>query len=141
MEAMKCLKHLGDKGPLCGSASEQAVMQMNIEKVPKPSDVDADPALTWGRLPPDSRRAKETLFGSTGALMTACWQEECRGNTGDPAQSEAQRRRNPPPVRGGWGWMGSRIGPQYRRSRVTLVKGRGLSSRAMREEAKARRLA
>ncbi len=44
MEAMKCLKHLGDKGPLCGSASEQAVMQMNTEKVPKPSDVDADPA-------------------------------------------------------------------------------------------------
>ena len=116
-------------------------MQMNIEKVPKPSNVDADPAETWGRLPLDRTRAKETLFRSTGALMTACWQDECRGNTGDPTQCDAQRRSNPPPARDGRGWMGSRIGPQDRRSRVTLVEGRGLSLRAMHHEAKARRLA
>ena len=84
MEVMKCLKHLGDKGPLCGSASEQAVMQMNIEKVPKPSDVDADPAQTWGRLPLESLRTKCGFFESTGALVTACWQKEYRGNTGGP---------------------------------------------------------
>lgn len=33
---MKCLKHLGAKGPFCGSASEEAAMQMNLEEVPKP---------------------------------------------------------------------------------------------------------
>ena len=33
---MKCLKHLGAKGPFCGSASEGAAMQMNLEEVPKP---------------------------------------------------------------------------------------------------------
>ena len=74
MEAMKCLKHVGDKGPLCGSASEQAVMQMNTEQVPKPSNVDADPAQTWGRLSSDRKRTKQALFESTGALVTACWQ-------------------------------------------------------------------
>jgi len=47
-------------------------MRMNIEQVPKPSDVDADPAQTGGRLPPDSTRAKIARFGSTGELMTAC---------------------------------------------------------------------
>lgn len=98
MEVMKCVKHLGDKGPLCGSASEQAVMQMNIEKVPKPSDVDADPAWTWGRLPLESLRTKHRLFESTGALVTACWQKEYRGNTGDPIRCLASPG-NVPPVR------------------------------------------
>ena len=110
---------------------------MNIEQVPKPSNVDADPVQTWGRLPPDSTRAKVTLFGSTGALMTACWQEEICSNTGDPAQCEAVRRSNRPSVRTGQGCGGSRRGSYYRRSRVTPVEGRGLGSRAMSEEAKA----
>ena len=123
------------------SASEQAVIRMNTEQVPKPSNVDADPVQTWGRLPPDSRRAKPTLFGSTGALMTACWQEEFCGNTGSPAQCEARRRSNRPPARAGQGCLGWRRGPYYRRSRVMLVEGRGLGSRAMQEEAKTRRLA
>jgi hypothetical protein len=70
-------------------------MRMNIEQVPKPSDVDADPAQTWGRLLSDSTRAKQTLFGSTGALMTACWREGFCSNTGDPAQCDAQRRSEP----------------------------------------------
>ena len=116
-------------------------MRMNIEQVPKPSNVDADPAITWGRLPPDSTRAKETLFGSTEALMTACRREGFCSNTGDPAQRNAQWRSNRPAARAGLGWGGSRKGPYYRRSRVMLAEERGLSSRAMQEEAKARRLA
>ena len=132
---------LGAKGPNRGSASPQAVIRMNTEQVPKPSDVDADPIQTWGRLASSSTRAKQTLFGSTGALMTACWQEEFCGNTGSPAQSEARTRSNPPPARAGRGCTGWRRGPYYRRSRVMSVEGRGLGSRAMPEEAKARRLA
>jgi len=132
---------LGVKGPDRGSASKQAVMRMNTEQVPKPSDVEADPVQTWGRLVPGSTRAKVTLFGSTGALVTACWQQEFCSNTGDPTQSAAHKRSNQPPVRAGLGWAGSRRGPYYRRNRVMPVEGRGLGSRAMPEEAKARRLA
>jgi hypothetical protein len=51
MEAMKCSKPLAQKAPERESASEQAVISMNIEQVPKPSNADADPAQTWGRLP------------------------------------------------------------------------------------------
>jgi len=86
-------------------------MQMNIEQVPKPSNVDADPAQTWGRLPSDDQRAKYALSESTGALVTACWQEEFCSNTGDPVQCDAQRRSNPSSARAGRGWMGSRRGP------------------------------
>src|SRR5579859_1047126 len=114
---------------------------MNTEQVPKPSNVDADPAKTWGRLPSDSTRANQTLSGSTGALVTACWQLESCSNTGDPAQCDALKRSNRPPARVGQGWEGSRRGPYYRRSRVTPVEGMDLGSRAMQEEAKARRLA
>src|SRR5512135_2043233 len=105
----------------CGSASQQAVMRMNIKQVPKPNDVDAEPVSTRRRLPPDSMRAKETLFGSTGARMTACGQEEFCRNTGDPAQCAAPRQCNRPPARAGQGWVGSRRGPYYRRSRVMPV--------------------
>jgi len=129
---------LGVKGPRpeSGSASEQAVIRMNIKQVPKPCDADADPVLTWGRLPSDSTRAKQTLFESAGALMTACWQQETCSNTGSP-RSQANQWS----VRTGLGDRGWRRGPYYRRSRVTPVEGRGLGSRAMPEEAKARRLA
>ena len=70
-------------------------MRMNIEQVPKPSDVDADPVETWGRPPPGSTRAKVTLLGSTGALMMACRQEEFCSNTGDPARCGARRAKQP----------------------------------------------
>ncbi len=115
-------------------------MQMNIEEVPKPSDVDADPAKTWGRLTLGRKRTNCALSKSTGALMTACWREEFCSNTGDP-DGCPEGSGNMPPVRAGHGSLGSRRGPQYRRSRVTPVEGRGLGSRAMHEEAKARRLA
>ena len=98
MEVMKCLKHLGAKGPLCGSASEQAVMQMNSEKVPKPSAVDADPAQTWGRLSSSMKRTKRAIFESTGALVTACWQQEFCSNTGGPIWC-LESSGNVPPAR------------------------------------------
>jgi len=108
---------------------------MNIEQVPKPCDAKADPVLTWGRLPLDSERAKQTLFEFAGALVTACWQQETCGNTGSPTSQDHQgsaRTRL-----GGVGW---RRGSYYRRDRVTPEEGRGLGSRAMSKEAKARRL-
>ena len=117
MEVMKCLKHLGVKGPSSGSASEQAVIGMNIEKVPKPSNVDADPAQTWGRLLLGRKRTKTALSESTGALVTACWQKEFCGNTGEPAwrleRSKLLTARE--------GWVGS--GRQSERSVVLLKPG------------------
>ena len=115
-------------------------MQMNTEQVPKPSNVDADPAQTWGRLPSDDQRAKYALSESTGALVTACWQEEFCSNTGDPAWC-SEGRSNPPPARAGQGRVGCRRGPYDQRNRVMPVEERGLGSRAMHKEAKARRLA
>lgn len=106
-EAMKCLKHPGAKGPSSGSASKQAVMRMNIEKVPKPSDADADPAQTWGRLPSGTKRAKHARSESAGALVTACWQREFCGNTGDPARSRRRRQRT---AREGVGAAGREVG-------------------------------
>jgi len=111
-------------------------MRMNTEQVPKPCDADADPVSTRGRLPLDSTRAKQTLSEFAGALVTACWQQETCSNTGSPLSRGNQRF-----ARTGLGGSGWRRGPYYRRSRVTPVEGRGLSSRAMQEEAKARRLA
>ena len=101
---MKCLKHSGVKGPVSGSASKQAVKRMNIEKVPKPSDADADPAQTWGRLPSGTKRAKHARPESAGALMTACWQREFCSNTGDPARSRGRRQRIAREGKGAVGW-------------------------------------
>jgi hypothetical protein len=130
---------LGAKGPLSGSASKQAVMQMNIEQVPKPSNVDADSAQTWGRLLSDKKRARRALSESTGALVTACWREEFCGNTGNPTRCLGNPG-NLSPARAGQGYVGCRRGPYDRRSRVMPAEERGLGSRAMHEEAKTRRL-
>ncbi len=115
-------------------------MRMNIEQVPKPCDVDADPALTWGRLTLGRKRAKKALLGSTGALMTACWQKEFRGNTGSPNRRR-EELSNRPSVRKGPGRMGWRMGPYDRRNGVTPVEERDPGSREVSKEAKARRLA
>ena len=115
-------------------------MRMNIEQVPKPCDVDADPALTWGRLTLGRKRAKSALFRSTGALMTACWQEEFRGNTGSPARSR-EELSNQPSVRKGLGRKGWRRGPYDQRTGVTPGEERDLGSREVSKEVKARRLA
>jgi hypothetical protein len=69
---------------------------MNIEQVPKPLIADADLATTWGRLPGRMDRAKHAVRPSAGALMTACWQQEIRSNTGSPLQ--CGRRQEPQPV-------------------------------------------
>ena len=79
-------------------------MRMNIEKVPKPSDADADPAQTWGRLPSGTKRAKHARPESAGALMRACWQREFCGNTGDPARSRRKRQRIAREGLGAAGW-------------------------------------
>jgi hypothetical protein len=115
-------------------------MQMNIEQIPKPSNVDVDSAQTWGRLLSDNQRARRALSESTGVWMTACWQQEFCGNPGSPAWCLGGPG-NLRPARAGQGQVGCRRGPYYRRNRVMPVEGRGLGSRAMHKEAKARRLA
>jgi hypothetical protein len=92
-------------------------MRMNIEKVPKPSDVDADPAQTWGRLPLGNKRARLTLFESTGALVTACPTEEFCGNTGDPAWCLGETRQ--PEARKG------RAGPRRKSERPIVLEKPG----------------
>lgn len=128
------------KGPFCGSASEQAVIQMNTKQIPKPYDADADSVVTRGRLPLDGKRAKDAPFRSAGVIGDGMFAEEFRGNTGSLFQSGG-KVPNQSSVRNGLGWGRWRRGPQYRRSGVTSVEGRGLGSREMQEEAKARRLA
>ena len=115
-------------------------MQMNTEQVPKPSNVDADPAQTWGRLTSDMKRMKHAIFESTGALVTACWQEEFCGNTGSLVQLGGSLP-NQSSARNGLGWARWRRGPYDRRRGVMSAEERGLGSREMQEEAKARRLA
>jgi hypothetical protein len=70
---------------------------MNTEQVPKPSDADADPVQTWGKLPSrQEERAKRALpMESAGAWVTACWQEEPCGNTGSPLQRLGKQARQP----------------------------------------------
>jgi hypothetical protein len=66
--------------------------------------------------------------------------KEIRSNTGSPRQRWLARA-TPAAREGRAGRLGMTDSPQYWRSRVTPVEGRGLSFRAMHKEAKARRLA
>ena len=113
---------------------------MNIEQIPKPWNADADPVITRGRLPLGGKRAKEAPFRSAGVIDDGMFAEEFRGNTGSLLQSGG-KLPNQSSARNGLGWVRWRRGPQYRRSGVMSVEGRGLGSREMQEEAKARRLA
>ena len=115
-------------------------MQMNIEQIPKPCDADADPVIARGRLPLDGKRAKDAPFRSAGVIGDGMPAGEFRGNTGSLVQS-GDKLPNQSSARNGLGWMRWRRGPQYLRSGVMSVEGRGLGSREMLEEAKARRLA
>lgn len=115
-------------------------MQLNIEQVPKPCDVDADPVPTWGRLILNRKRAKKALNRSTGAVMTACVHQEIRSNTGSPNRRGA-RFPNQTSARNRLGRMGWRIGPYDLKKRVMPLEERGLSSREAFKEARARRLA
>jgi len=114
---------------------------MNTEQIPKPTDADADLVFRQGRLILTGKRAKKAPGESAGVLVTACTQQETCGNTGSPAQWSGNNWINRQPVRERLGCAGWRRGPYNRRNRVTPVEGRGLGSRAMQEEAKARRLA
>jgi hypothetical protein len=116
-------------------------MRMNTEQVPKPCDANADPASTRGRLASCGKRAKEALHEFAGALVTACSHKETCGNTGSPIGRSGAGRANWRSARRRPGRMGWRRGPYDRRSRVMPVEGRGLGSRAVEQEAKARRLA
>jgi len=78
-------------------------MRMNIEQVPKPVNVDADPAFTWGRLSWRMKRAKRAVRQSTGALRTACWQKSSVATREVPRSAGSSRSRNLPPVRAGQG--------------------------------------
>jgi hypothetical protein len=115
-------------------------MRMDTEQIPKSCDADADPVSTRGRLPLGRKRAKKALFRFAGALVTACWQEEFRGNTGSLVQPGGSLP-NQSSARNGLGWARWRRGPYDRRRGVMSVEERGLGSREMQEEAKARRLA
>lgn len=54
-EAMNCLKPLvPESQDSRRSASQRAVIRMNTEQVPKPSNVEADRVETWGRPSSDS---------------------------------------------------------------------------------------
>ncbi len=116
-------------------------MRMNTEQVPKPCDANVDPAPTRGRLPSCGKRANQAPHEFAGAVVTACLQKETCGNTGSPIGWIGFCRANWRSARKEPGRMGWRRGPYYRRNRVMSVEGRGLSSRAMQEEAKAGRLA
>jgi len=116
-------------------------MRMNTEQVPKQGDANADPAFTRGRLTSSRKRAKEALREFAGAVVTACSRKETCGNTGSSMRRFGESRTNRQPARERPGCVGWRRGPYYRRSRVMPVEGRGLGSRAMQQEAKARRLA
>ena len=115
-------------------------MQLNIEQIPKPCDVDADPVPTWGRLILCRKRAKRALNRSTGVVMTACVHQEIRSNTGSPNRRGA-RLPNQASARSRLGRMGWRIGPYDLEKRVMPLEERGLSSREAFKEARVRRLA
>ena len=57
-------------------------MRMNIEQVPKPSNVAADPAKPWGRLSPDLQRrvaldlAKAEIVGTEKFRVVLSMQSE-----------------------------------------------------------------
>jgi hypothetical protein len=70
---------------------------MNIEQVPKPYNVDADPALKWGRKADMARQASETSSASVRRdIDDGMYAEEFCSNTGSPAQR--WRREMPQPA-------------------------------------------
>ena len=88
----------------------------------------------------DGKRAKNAPPEFAGVVVRACRQPETCDNTGNPSQREA-RVPNQHPARVRLGCEGWRRGPYERRSRAMPVEQRGLSSRTMNQEGKARRLA
>src|SRR5262249_36619568 len=83
---------------------------------------------------PRANRASEP----TGVMTTACLDGGAEATREAP--SGESRGLNRTPVRDRPGRMGWRRGPQYRRSRVTPVEGRGLSSRSTHEGVESREI-
>jgi hypothetical protein len=103
-------------------------------------NANADPVDRWRRLPSGGKRAKRAPREFAGVVVTACGQQGSCDNTGNPPRREVKTPDQQPARdrlgRGGW-----RRGSFERRSRVTPVGQRSLSSRTMTEEGKTRRLA
>ena len=106
MEAMKCPKPLVQKAPLKGVSERAGRNMMNTGEVPKPSNAEADPAETWGRLPGHVKRAKRAACQSAGALVTACSRRSSVATREVPRSACAFGRRNLLPVRAGQGCLG-----------------------------------
>ena len=98
---------------------------MNTGEVPKPSNAEADPAETWGRLPGRMARAKYAVCPSAGALMTACSQQEIRRNTGSPLQCVLQKVSQPVTREGQTGLVGMADRPVVLRKPGKAGGGKG----------------
>ena len=125
----------------CKRVSERAGPNMSEHRESlEKGNANADPLETWGRLAGRGKRAKRAPRPSrrgSGEDMRAM---EICGNTGNPTRREV-KAPGQQPARARLGRAGWRRGSYERRSRVMPVEQRGLSSRTMTKEGKARRLA
>ena len=125
----------------CKRVSERAGPNMSEHRASlEKGNANADPVEMRGRLTGRRKRAKRALRPyrrGSGEDMRAT--ETC-GNAGNPTRWE-DKAPNRQPARDRLGCAGWRRGPYERGSRVMPVEQRGLSSRTMTKEGKARRLA
>ena len=75
------MKHSDDKGSPRVTQSTQAATRSERRQA---SDAEADPPVSWGRLPATGKRATRAPVVSAGVLAAACVREGDRGNTGSP---------------------------------------------------------
>src|SRR5258706_5465637 len=121
--------------------SEQPGRNMNERRASlERGDANADPVDRWGRLAGRVKRAKKATRPFAGVVATAWVQQEFCDNTGNPTRREV-KAPSQQAARTRLGCEGWRRGSKERRSRVTPVERRSLSSRTMTKEGKARRLA
>ena len=121
--------------------SEQPGRNMNERRASlEKGNANADPVDRWGRLAGRVKRAKKATRPFAGVVATAWMQQEFCDNTGNPTRREV-KAPGQQAARTRLGCEGWRRGSKERRSRVTPVEQRSLSSRTMTQEGKARRLA
>ena len=125
----------------CKRVSERAGPNMSEHRASlEKGNANADPIEIRGRLTGRGKRAKSAPRPyRRGSGEDMCATETC-GNTGNPTRREV-KAPSQQPARDRLGREGWRRGPQERRNRVVPVEQRGLSSRTMTKEGKARRLA
>ena len=125
----------------CKRVSERAGPNMSEHRVSlEKGNANADPVEMRGRLAGGGKRAKRAprpYRRGSGEDMRAT--ETC-GNTGNPTRREV-KAPDQQPARDGLGCGGWQRGSYERRSRVTPMEQKSLSSRTMTKEGKARRLA